>query len=70
MAKSAVADALTMALNQQGARVLLEVDVAALQRLLRCQELSVSEFRSVNSDSKRCVQSVYLELLNQRLTGT
>ncbi len=48
-------------------RILLEVDIKALQRLLKCKSISVCEFRGVSNTSKQCVKSLYLDLLNREL---
>lgn len=50
-------------------RILLEVDIEALQRLLGCKFLSVCEFRCVNNTGKQCLQSLYLDLLNRQLAA-
>jgi hypothetical protein len=48
-------------------RVLVEVDVATLERLLARRAITVEEFRSVDTRGKHCVQTLFLSLLNRRL---
>ncbi len=57
----------TISIEKEEQRILLEVDVKALQRLLGCKFLSVCEFRCVNNTGKQCLQSLYLDLLNRQL---
>ena len=64
-------DASTIEYSSKGSdeeeRVLLEVDIKALQRLLKCKSISVREFRGGNSAGKQCVQRLYLNLLSWQL---
>lgn len=48
-------------------RVLVEVDVNALERLLAGKALSVEEFRSVDANGKHCLHDLFLSLLDRRL---
>lgn len=48
-------------------RVLLEVEVSTLERLLARKAISVEEFRSVDSRGKHCLRRLFLSLLNRRL---
>ncbi|MCW8195123.1 hypothetical protein F6455_10030 [Proteobacteria bacterium 005FR1] len=54
--------------NQQtSGRVLLEVDIATLERLLARRVITVEEFRSVDRRGKHCLRRLFLSMLNRRL---
>lgn len=48
-------------------RVLVEVDVNALERLLAHRAISIEEFRSVDAKGKHCLRDLFLCLLNRQL---
>lgn len=48
-------------------RVLVEVDVNTLERLLARRAIAVEEFRSVDAKGKHCLHDLFLSLLNRRL---
>lgn len=56
-----------MSVQNRGERVLVEVDVHALERLLARKAITVEEFRSVDANGKHCLHDLFLSLLNRRL---
>jgi len=48
-------------------RVLLEVDMFTLRRLLERRAISAEDFRSVDNAGKRQLQSLFLTLLHREL---
>lgn len=56
-----------MGKEHQSDRVLVEVDIATLERLLTCRAISVEEFRSVDTQGKHCLRKLFLSLLDRQL---
>lgn len=58
--------------NREGERrerLVLEVDVGALRRLLRRRVISAEEFRSVDRVGKQRLQQLFLHTLSHELAG-
>lgn len=53
--------------QNQGGRVLVEVDIATLERLLARRAITVEEFRSVDTRGKHCLRRLFLSMLNRQL---
>lgn len=48
-------------------RILLEIDVETLNKLISCRALCASEFSCVDSQGKRCMQQLFLQQVSRKL---